>query len=186
MSWGFSPLISLPPTGAPISKGRKFFCLFYPLIDKVRKNLSGWNLQMIFPRREVNSYKKCAISYARLSSPSFGSPIRVWKIIESIFASFFYGTDPSRKTHWTKWKNMCFPIFEGELVITRITELNIVFDFKLWLKFKSQDSMWAKFLNVKYCSRKHPFNVPPPPMLPKFGKDCLTSSMKPNFTLSGY
>lgn len=83
--------------------------------------------------------------------------------IEQIMARFFWGTYGSdqRKIHWICWDKICSPTTEEGLGIKRFEDIVTDFTYKLWWRFRIQTSLWAQFLQAKYCRGLAPGEVIP-------------------------
>ena len=133
------PTATLPLTylGAPIFRGRKTVSVFNPLIDKIRRKLTGWNLQLISQSGRLILIKNVLSAMPVYLLQVLHPPVTVWKRIEAIFASFFWGSKDTKKSiHWAQWKKLCYPVDEGGLGLRRVSEFSQAFDLKLWFTFR--------------------------------------------------
>lgn len=46
---------------------------------------------------------------------------------------------------------------EGGISIRRVSEISEeTFSYKLWFRFRQQESLWAKYIDQKYCKDRFP------------------------------
>lgn len=77
--------------------------------------------------------------------------------IEQVLARFLWGSCyTSRKTHWINWQRICLPTDEGGLGIRNLADSVMAFSLKLWWRFRNQESLWARYMFQKYCSKSFP------------------------------
>lgn len=160
------PILAFPFTylGAPIAKGQKKKHLFLPLIDKIRAKFLGWNLELMSQGGRLALIKSVLFALPVYLLQAINPPKSVIYEIEQIFAKFFWGNVSGiRKLHWTKWKNMCFPLEEKGLNVCSLTNLTAAFSIKLWYKFRENRSLWANFMNGKYGNLIFPGDRTPKP-----------------------
>ncbi|CAH9079751.1 unnamed protein product [Cuscuta europaea] len=78
-------------------------------------------------------------------------PKKVINVLNRKLASFFLGSNNDRKkAHWITWAKLCYPTVEGGLGIRSLTDLEKAFILKLWWKWKTGDSLWARFIQARY------------------------------------
>ncbi|XP_012842887.1 PREDICTED: uncharacterized protein LOC105963064 [Erythranthe guttata] len=53
-------------------------------------------------------------------------------------------------------ETICRPVGEGGLGLRRLKDVIDAFTYKLWFRFRAQDSLWARFLRNKYCRNRFP------------------------------
>ncbi|EOY19102.1 Uncharacterized protein TCM_043834 [Theobroma cacao] len=82
--------------------------------------------------------------------------------IEILFNNFMWGDfTEGKRIHWTPWQKITWPTFEGGLDIRNISNVVEAFGMKIWWRFKSCNSLWARFMRVKYCVGQVPRYVKP-------------------------
>lgn len=52
--------------------------------------------------------------------------------------------------HWISWEQILLPTDEGGLGIRRLSDMVIVFSYKLWWRYRALNSLWARNLHNKY------------------------------------
>ncbi|KAK4394248.1 LINE-1 retrotransposable element O protein [Sesamum angolense] len=150
---------SLPLTylGTPLHKGNKKCILYDDLITRMRAKLLGWKQSMLSHGGRLALIKSTLCSMPLHLIQVLNPPKAILHCIEQIMAKFFWSTtDQHKKLHWSKWKTICQPVEEGGLGIWRMSDVVTAFTFKLWWRFWSENSLWAKFLKAKYCKGTPP------------------------------
>ncbi|XP_060186220.1 uncharacterized protein LOC132615628 [Lycium barbarum] len=64
-------------------------------------------------------------------------------------------TDEKKKLHWSSWAKMCYPTEEGGLGFRRLKDISDALEMKRWWRFRTEKSLWAEFIKVKYCRLSH-------------------------------
>ncbi|KAL0294606.1 UNVERIFIED_CONTAM: hypothetical protein Scaly_3118900 [Sesamum calycinum] len=149
--FSFKPL---PVTylGSPLYKGNKKCILYDDLIAKMRLKLQGWGQSSLSHGGRLALIKSTLCSMPLHLIQVLNPPETVLHSIEQIMARFFWGsTENHKKIHGTAWKRICQPVKEGGLGIRRLSDVVVAFTYKLWWRFISGSSLWARFLHVKYC-----------------------------------
>ncbi|XP_073133538.1 uncharacterized protein [Henckelia pumila] len=81
---------------------------------------------------------------------------------EMLCAKFLWGSATGgHSTHWISWEKICLPISEGGLGIRRLKDMVTSFSIKLWVRFRTVESLWSRFLLLKYCRTALPAEVQP-------------------------
>ncbi|XP_012857061.1 PREDICTED: uncharacterized protein LOC105976337 [Erythranthe guttata] len=148
------PIIYL---GAPLYKGRDRGSLFHTLIDRMQARISGWaRTALAFGGRLAlirSTLSTMALHLVQVIQP----PQYIIQQIEQCMARFLWGSyGNQRRPHWVAWETICRPISEGGLGLRRLTDVIDAFTYKLWFRFRAQDSLWARFLRNKYCRNRFP------------------------------
>ncbi|PKU78191.1 Putative ribonuclease H protein [Dendrobium catenatum] len=74
-----------------------------------------------------------------------------------MFNKFFWGSKVNSKAiHWAAWNKVCGVLDEGGLGCKSLFETALLFSHKLWFSFRAKVSLWARFMNVKYCNNMNP------------------------------
>ncbi|KAL0912744.1 hypothetical protein M5K25_018740 [Dendrobium thyrsiflorum] len=116
----------------------------------------------------ISPYTK--FSHHKLSFKYLGVPIFKGLKKSHLFYDIFQkncGTISSWEFHFlslgggllslrSTWDNICGPLNEGGLGYKTILDSITASSFKLWWNFRKNQSLWAKFMNFKYCKGKHP------------------------------
>lgn len=51
---------------------------------------------------------------------------------------------------------MCSPLNEGGVGLINMKDIAKTYVIKLWFRFRKNNTLWAKYLQSKYCSIDHP------------------------------
>ncbi|XP_012846407.1 PREDICTED: uncharacterized protein LOC105966395 [Erythranthe guttata] len=148
------PIIDL---GAPLYKGRDRGSLFQTLLDRMQARISGWaRTALAFGGRLAlirSTLSTMALHLVHVIQP----PQYIIQQIEQCMARFLWGSyGNQRRPHWVAWETICRPVGEGGLGLRRLTDVIDLFTYKLWFRFRAQDSLWARFLRNKYCQNRFP------------------------------
>ncbi|KAI3463155.1 hypothetical protein Pfo_019818 [Paulownia fortunei] len=138
--------------GGPLFKGNKKCSLFQDLISKMRYKIQGWEKSSLAHGGRLalikNTLSMMPIYLLQVLQP----PKMVLHRIEQIMARFFWGTyGDQKRMHWVSWDRICQPIKEGGLRIRKLADMVQAFSLKLWWRFRSMSSLWAAFMQQKYC-----------------------------------
>lgn len=140
--------------GAPISKGRKNIILYALLVEKIRDKLSSWNIEFISQGGRWTLIKSVLTSMPVYLLQVCLPLVVVLKMIDRVIANFFWGPTANKKRlHWSKWKPLCFPVSEGGVGVRSLGDICTAFSCKLWVRFREQQSLWAKSLKDIYCKK---------------------------------
>ncbi|XP_012833982.1 PREDICTED: uncharacterized protein LOC105954839 [Erythranthe guttata] len=114
----------------PLYKGRERGSLFQTLLDRMQARISGWARTPL----------------------AFGGRLALIQSTLSTMALHLV----QRRPHWVAWETICRPVGEGGLGLRRLTDVIDTFTYKLWFRFRAQNSVWARFLRNKYCPNRFP------------------------------
>ena len=143
--------------GVPIYRGAKRTDMFLFVREKIAKRIIGWaHRHLSFGGRLTlikSTLEAIPIHLFQAIEPTNGA----LKQLDQMLARFFWGsTNEMRRTHWISWEQICLPTAEGGLGIRKFKEVLRAFSIKLWWKFRENNSLWAMYLNNKYCCRTSP------------------------------
>ncbi|XP_047949120.1 uncharacterized protein LOC125194951 [Salvia hispanica] len=142
--------------GVPIYRGVKRTDMFL-FRQKIAKRINGW----------AHRHLSFGCRLTLIKSTLEAIPIHLFQAIEptkealkqldQMLARFFWGsTNETRRTHWISWEQICLPTAEGGLGIRKFREVLRAFSIKLWWRYRENNSLWATYLNSKYCRRTSP------------------------------
>ncbi|XP_060195408.1 uncharacterized protein LOC132624680 [Lycium barbarum] len=81
-------------------------------------------------------------------------PIDVLNQIEKYLQDFYWGQrEGKKKHHWAAWDFLCYPKDEGGVGFKSLFDIQTSFEIKRWWRIRTQDNLWTKFMNAKYCKR---------------------------------
>ncbi|XP_075084982.1 uncharacterized protein LOC142168225 [Nicotiana tabacum] len=126
----------------PIYYGRKTSNLFDGMLSKIIKNLNGWQANMLSSGGRIILIKHVLQSLSTYIMSAMNPLKGITKLMEKHFANFFWGTNDD----------------EGGAGVRKMEDIIDTLSIKRWWRFKTQPSLWAKFLKSKYCKRAHPVN----------------------------
>ncbi|PKU74493.1 Putative ribonuclease H protein [Dendrobium catenatum] len=79
--------------------------------------------------------------------------LRIERMINKFFWSSKYNSNGIR---WASWNNIYGTYNEGGLGCKNIHDMAQAFSHKIWFSFRTNESLWARFMNTKYCKDSHP------------------------------
>ncbi|XP_059302171.1 uncharacterized protein LOC132054125 [Lycium ferocissimum] len=145
--------------GCPIYIGRKLIATFNDSVTKVVRKISGWQGKLL----SVGG-KAILIKHVLQYQPIYllavlKPPNEIFLQIERYMTRFFWGsTDEKMKRHWSSWAKMCYPIEEGGLGFKRLKDISEALAMKRWWRFRTENTLWAEFLKIKYSRLAHPID----------------------------
>lgn len=143
--------------GCPIYNGRKRSEYFEKMLSKVIRRLNGWQSNMLSYWGKMILIKSVLQSLPMYTLTSLTPRKGIIKLIEKHFARFFWGSTTNKdKYHWSSWRNICYPKEEGGLGVRSMKSICETLDIKKWWRFRTHDSLWAKYTKAKYCVTAHP------------------------------
>ncbi|XP_035541522.1 uncharacterized protein LOC118344586 [Juglans regia] len=142
--------------GVPIVVGRLKVCDFGELIGKVSKKIAGWKMKLLSAGGRVILLRHVLSSMATHLLAVLPVPNGVFKVLNRIMSSFFWGNSDGRgKRKWVAWKNICYPTEEGGLGIRDFGDVQRALHMKFaWHLLRGQ-SLWADFFKGKYVKGIH-------------------------------
>lgn len=143
--------------GCPLFAGKKLNQYFADMASKIIKGVGAWHYnklsaggKIIFIKHVLNAMFVHLLSVCQPTET-------ILKQMDSIFASFFWGSkEGKQKYHWASWNSMCFPMEEGVLVSGPSTIFQKVLLSSYGGNLEPKDSMWTRFMKAKYSKRIHP------------------------------
>ncbi|GAU13302.1 hypothetical protein TSUD_42560 [Trifolium subterraneum] len=138
--------------GLPIGGDPRKLCFWYPLVDRIRKRLSGWKCKNLSYGGRLILLKSVLSSIPVYFLSFFKAPTGIISTLESIFCQFFWGgCEANRKIAWIKWDTICLARENGGLGVRRLKEFNISLLGKwVWRCLVENDSLWSLVLRAKY------------------------------------
>ncbi|XP_073273383.1 uncharacterized protein [Primulina huaijiensis] len=154
---GYFPIKYL---GVPLFRGNRVCSLFDPLVQMVSKKLEGWELKTLSPGSRMTLLRSVLLSVPIYMFQVVQPPLAVMERLENVFNGFLWGSRSlDKKWHWARWSRACLPVSEGGLGFRRLKDIVESFSIKLWFRFRQGSSLWAKFMQRKYCQLVHPSYV---------------------------
>ncbi|GAU20544.1 hypothetical protein TSUD_131020 [Trifolium subterraneum] len=138
--------------GLPIGGDLSKLCFWHPLVDRIRKRLSGWKCKNLSFGGRLILLKSVLPSIPVYFLSFFKAPSGIISTLESIFCHFFWGgCEVNRKIAWIKWDTICLNRVNGGLGVRRLKEFNISLLGKwVWRCLVENDSLWSLVLRAKY------------------------------------
>src|SRR4051812_46375695 len=93
------------------------------------------------------------VYYISFMNPSSATVLDFGRLLANFF---WHDKEGVHKHHWVSWKICCLPQDEGGLGLRNFKDVANAFSLKLWWRYRSQSSLWAKFLSAKYANSSHP------------------------------
>ncbi|KAL0912822.1 hypothetical protein M5K25_016231 [Dendrobium thyrsiflorum] len=152
-----SKLLPIKYLGTPIFKGRKTNKLFEDLFTLFQRKFSNWSSKFLSFGGRLVLIKSVLNSIPIFLFHTLLPNVSVCFRLERMINKFFWGSNSNRKgICWTSWFKVCGIFKEGGLDCKSISDMAHAFSHKLWFAFRSNTSLWAQFMNLKYCKVLHP------------------------------
>nr|XP_027103123.1 uncharacterized protein LOC113724413 [Coffea arabica] len=142
--------------GAPIYKGRRRGVLFDDILSRMRDRLGHWSTKLLSFGGKLVLARHVLASLPMYLLQVLNLPKVVLTQLGKICNSFLWDNKGERRIHWSSWDKLCFPIDEGGLGFRSFKDMARAFAVKLWWRFRLGESVWAKFMHVKYIKGVHP------------------------------
>lgn len=143
--------------GCLIFKGTKKLEIFAEMVTKVINRIKGWHLKFLSSGGRAVLIKHVLMTLNIHTLAAVHPPKGNLKVIEIFMARFFWsGLDTKSREHWVSWKSLCFPNEEGGVGFRRIQDTCKAFIAKQWWNFRTNNSLWSKFMSFKYCEGSNP------------------------------
>ncbi|KAK9271890.1 hypothetical protein L1049_002255 [Liquidambar formosana] len=142
--------------GAPLFSGCPSLLIFENLLVKIRQKVVGWRSKLLSQGGRLVLIRHVLSSMPIYLLSAMHFPTSIIKDSERIFSDFFWGDSNGKKRRkWIAWESICCPCSEGGLNIRSVT--NVMKSFRIkqaWAIFTS-DSLWARFMILKYVKSTH-------------------------------
>ncbi|KAK6782013.1 hypothetical protein RDI58_019809 [Solanum bulbocastanum] len=143
--------------GCPLYIGRQRIIYYSQLVEKISKNICGWQARLLSFGGKTTLIKHALQSIPVHTMAAVSPPNTIIKYIESIIIDFFWGREQDRrKYHWASLDSMSLPHAEGGVGIRKLTDICTALQYKQWWIFRAKSSLWGQFLKAKYCQRANP------------------------------
>jgi exonuclease III len=118
-----------------------------PLLNKIRRRLTGWAGKLLSFAGRVELVKAVMTSMHLYWTSTFKLPVTVIKDLNSMFLHFIW----QDKVPMIGWEKCCMPKQEGGLGFRDIHLVNQVALLKCaWKLFQNTDSLWVQWIVAKY------------------------------------
>ncbi|KAL7160625.1 hypothetical protein ABFS83_01G108700 [Erythranthe nasuta] len=123
----------------------------------MQPRISGWARTALAFGGRLALIRSTLLTMALYLVQVIQPPQYIIQQIEQCMARFLWGSyGNQRRPHWVAWETICRPVGEGGLWLRRLTDVIDAFTYKLWFRFRAQDSLWAGFLRNMYCRNRFP------------------------------
>ncbi|XP_071727705.1 uncharacterized protein [Rutidosis leptorrhynchoides] len=150
LAWCSKGTVPFKNLGLPMGVSMKKLASWKPFVEKSRKKLSGWKANLLSIgglSTLVNSVLgSMGIYYLSL----YRCPETIIKEVESIRASFFWGsTSDNRKMHWIKWDQVLTSKENGGLSIGSLCSFNHALLLKwAWRFLINKEALWVSVIEA--------------------------------------
>jgi hypothetical protein len=111
--------------GLPIGGNPRRIQFWLPLIEKIRKRLSGWKCKNLSIGGRLILLKSVLSSIPVYFLSFFKAPSGIISFLESIFCHFLWGgCEENKKISWIKWDTICAHRERGGLGVRRVKDFN--------------------------------------------------------------
>ncbi|KAK5837396.1 hypothetical protein PVK06_013206 [Gossypium arboreum] len=140
--------------GVPLGANPKRLATWEPIIDRVRKKLSGWKCRSLSWAGKVVLINVVLSSLPICFMSLFHAPVTVIKRIDKIRRNFLWGnTDGKRKMARIRWNIVCKPKVKGRVGVANLEVKNKALLAKWSWRFANEkEALWRKVILAKYGS----------------------------------
>ncbi|XP_022895288.1 uncharacterized protein LOC111409474 [Olea europaea var. sylvestris] len=118
---GQFPVIYL---GVPVVQGRLTARHLEPLVEKIRKKIAGWKLQLLSQGGRLVLLRHVLTCMATHLLSVLNVPKSIFKRLNSILSSFFWGEVNGRtRKKWCCWDKLCKPVVEGGIGVRKFEDV---------------------------------------------------------------
>ncbi|GKD78323.1 RNA-directed DNA polymerase, eukaryota, reverse transcriptase zinc-binding domain protein, partial [Tanacetum coccineum] len=132
--------------GLPIGSNMNRVVNWKVLIDRFKLKLSGWKANLLSIGGRLTLIKSVLGSLGIYFMSIFKAPDTVIKVMESLRASFFWGsTKDNKKIAWVKWSNILASFDKGGLGVGSLKAFNVSLLYTWrWRLLKNPVALWVK------------------------------------------
>ncbi|XP_020596374.1 uncharacterized protein LOC110036309 [Phalaenopsis equestris] len=149
--------------GVLLITGRTKQTQFDEVLNKISNLLNRWTQTFLSNGGRITLLKSIITAFPayilQMTTIKKSTQIR----LERLFNKFMW-SGQRQQMHWASWRKAAKPQIVEGIGFKDLDQLLQVNFCKLWIKFRTQNSLWAKFMWGKYCKDQHPTLV-----LRKFG-----------------
>ncbi|XP_027060814.2 uncharacterized protein [Coffea arabica] len=147
--------------GFPLYLGRCRSSYFGAVSQAIIGRVLSWKSRLLSPGGKLILIKHVLASVPVHLLSAAVVPSSVFSMIEKVCANFLWGSMAEKsKFHWIRWSQLCYPVEEGGVGFRRLRDVYRAFSCKLWWGFRTGASLWASYMQAKYCREQHPCQVP--------------------------
>ncbi|XP_058779060.1 uncharacterized protein LOC131653017 [Vicia villosa] len=138
--------------GIPIGSNPRKEATWAPLMEKLKKKLSGWKARFLNLGGRLTLLKSILSPLFIFTMSFYKMPARVVKAITAIQSNFLWGGGGDKRIiHWVGWKGVTLPLAKGGLGIKNIAEFNLALLNKWrWRIAQGHKSLRLDVLKVRY------------------------------------
>ncbi|XP_071923161.1 uncharacterized protein [Coffea arabica] len=146
--------------GLPLYTGRCKGSYFADLSQQMVDKVLSWKTRLLSSGGKIILIKHVLSSIPIHLLATGVMPKSIFQMIERVCANFLSGTtEESRRFHWVRWRDLCFPPKEGGVGFRSIDDTYRAFSCKLWWTFRQNLSLWPMYMRAKYCHDTYPCQV---------------------------
>ncbi|KAK7282263.1 hypothetical protein RIF29_10909 [Crotalaria pallida] len=148
--------------GIPIIHNKEAISSYSFIVEKVRKKLNNWKMNMLSFAGRITLAQSCIMSLPCYVMQACVIPASICQEVEKICRGFIWGsTNERRKCHLVSWEVICSPKEKGGLGFRNLKSVNEAYMMKLaWNMISNPNALWSKVLTSKY-KVENPINVSP-------------------------
>ncbi|XP_040991014.1 uncharacterized protein LOC121238253 [Juglans microcarpa x Juglans regia] len=144
--------------GVPLVSGRLTSRDLKPLIEKIRRKIAGWKLNLLSQGGRLTLMKHVLACITTHLLAVLNVPLKVFKKLNFLLSTFFLGELNGRpRMKWCSWDRICKPYKEGGFGMRNFDEVQRSLQMKIAWRLLIVDNLWTKFFRVKYVKHGHIF-----------------------------
>nr|XP_027082134.1 uncharacterized protein LOC113704429 [Coffea arabica] len=143
--------------GFPLYCGRRKKEFFGGLCQAVLLRIQSWQNRVLSQGGKIVLLKHVLSSMPIHLLMAASPPKAIFQELEGMFANFLWGaSEGGPKYHWIRWQDLCVPQDAGGVGLRQLEDVYKSFSIKLWWNFRAKTSLWAQFMQAKFCRAVHP------------------------------
>ncbi|XP_020595580.1 uncharacterized protein LOC110035651 [Phalaenopsis equestris] len=128
---------------------------FEEVINKITPYLSGWTHSFLSNGGRITLLKSILTTFPSYILQMTNIKKSTQILLERAFNRFLW-SGQRQQMHWASWQKVAKPQLAEGIGFKGINQLFQINLCKLWIKLRAQTSLWALFMNGKYCRDQHP------------------------------
>ncbi|KAF5468900.1 hypothetical protein F2P56_013011 [Juglans regia] len=161
--------------GVPLVSGRLTSRELEPLIEKIRRKIAGWKVNLLSQGGRLTLMKHVLACISTHMLAVLNVPLRVFKKLNSLLSTFFWGELNGRpRMKWISWEKVCKPYKEGGPGMRNFDEVQRSLHMKFAWRLLTVDNLWTKFFRAKFVKHGHIFMAESRRNASRFWKSIMT------------
>ncbi|XP_058784616.1 uncharacterized protein LOC131659444 [Vicia villosa] len=138
--------------GIPVGGNLRKYSMWQPLLNKMKKRLSGWKNRFLNLSGRITLLKSILSSLTIFTMSFYLIPKRVVKDFTSLQSNFLWGgVEEKMKVYWVGWDVVTLPYLKGGLNIKSLADFYLALINKWrWKILQGHKALWYDILKARY------------------------------------